>query len=167
MIGRTPGHAARGFSLLEFCVVIAVLVSLVAVLLDRLLYYEELSEKTAVELTLVNIRSGVRYQIADRMVHGRESELEQLLAANPVDWLEKPPPGYAGELAASATASLAAGSWFYDVDNRELGYVPKLDLRLSVEPPGQPLRWRTRGVRSKQAIIEDLSLVAVTRYNWF
>jgi general secretion pathway protein G len=164
-----PRRPARGFSLLELCAVIAVIVSLAALLLDRLLYYQELSEKTAVDLTLLNIRSGVRHQLADKMIRGRETELEQVLLANPVNWLERPPAGYTGEVAASRVRSLQPGSWFYDVERRELGYVPKLDSHLAfVESEAQgTLRWHIRGVRSKNGGVEDLSLVAVTRYSWF
>jgi general secretion pathway protein G len=158
---------SRGSRVLELSAVIAVSATLAGVLLERLLYYQELSEKTAVELTLLNIRSGVRQQIADKMIHARESELEQVLEANPVSWLQKPPPGYAGEISSAGAASLAGGSWFYDADRGELGYVPRLDFHLDLEPGARSLRWRARGVRSKHGGIEDLSLVAVTRYSWF
>src|SRR5436305_622745 len=70
-------------------------------------------------------RSGVRFQIADRMIHGREGDLDRALGANPVNWPRRPPPGHAGEVAAARVAALEPGSWFFDVDRRELGYVPR------------------------------------------
>jgi general secretion pathway protein G len=145
-----------------------VFVSLAAFLLAGLLRYQELGEKTAVDLTLLNIRSGVRHQIADKMIHGREAELEQVLRANPVNWLERPPAGYAGEVAGSRVRSLERGSWFYDVERGELGYVPRLNFHLAFEPEAEgTLRWRTSAVRSKNGGVEDLSLVPVARYSWF
>ena len=166
---RIPAKSRRrGFSLLELCVAIALITFLAGVLLTAMLYYQELAEKTAGELTLLNMRSGVRYQIADKMIHGREAELEQMLSSNPVNWLEQPPPGYVGEVAGEASASLGPGDWFFDTERRELGYVPNLSLHLSFASPAEhSLRWRIRGARSKRGDVQDLSLVSVNAYNWF
>ena len=64
-----------GLSWLEFSVVASVLAVLAGSLLTALLYYEELAEATVVQLTIENIRSGLRYQIADRLVAGRTPEI--------------------------------------------------------------------------------------------
>ena len=164
-----PGKSRRaGFSLLELPVAIGVIALFAGALLTVMLYYQELAEKTAVELTLLNMRSGVRYQIADKMIHGREAELEQVLSSNPVNWLDQPPPGYVGEIAGEAAAYPQAGEWFFDTARRELGYVPRLSFHLSFASPSErALRWRIRGNRSKKGDIQDLSLVSVTSYTWF
>ncbi len=165
---KSPAAHRRGFSLLEMCVAIAIISAFAGALLSTALYYQELAEKTTVDLTLLNMRSGVRYQIADKMIQGREAELEQVLGSNPVRWLDQPPPGYVGEIRDEATASLDAGAWFFDTGRRELGYVPRLTLHLSfAQPFEQSLRWRIRGSRSKKGDIQDLSLVSVTEYRWF
>ena len=166
---RRPGLArSGGFSLLELCFAIVLVSAAAGTLLRATLFSQELAEKTVMELTLLNMRSGVRLQIADKMIHGREAELDQVVASNPVNWLEKPPPGYVGEVDTAASGSLKPGDWFYDTERKELGYIPKLTDHLGVEAsPARGLRWRMRGVRSKQGDIEDLSLVSVTRYTWF
>src|SRR3989304_9348997 len=85
-----------GLPWLEFAVVAAVLAVLAGSLLTALLYYEELAEATVVELTIENVRSGLRYQIADRLVAGRTPEIGQLLGANPGSGVGRSPGGYAG-----------------------------------------------------------------------
>ena len=109
-------YRQTGLTWLEFSVVASVLAVLAGSLLTALLYYEELAEATVVQLTIQNIRSGLRYQIADRLVAGRTSEIGQLLGANPVSWLERPPDGYVGIVRTGSVRSLPAGSWFYDID---------------------------------------------------
>ena len=53
----------RGYSLLEFLIA-SVIISLVAVfLLERLLTYQEYAEQAAMELTVTNMRSGLRLQV--------------------------------------------------------------------------------------------------------
>ena len=158
-----------GLTWLEFSVVASVLAVLAGSLLTALLYYEELAEATVVQLTIENIRSGLRYQIADRLVAGRTPEIGQLLGVNPVSWLERSPDGYVGTVRTGSVRSLPAGSWFYDIDRGEIGYLPKLSFHLVAEPGGRAtLRWRMQALRSAMpGDVEGLMLVAVTPYRWF
>ena len=163
-----PAHQA-GLSWLEFSVVAAVMAVVAGSLLTALFYYEELAEAAVVQLTVRNIRSGLRYQIADRLVQGRESEMAQLLAANPVTWLESAPDGYVGNVRNFDVGSLPRGSWFYDEDRGEVGYVPRHSLYLSL-PFGESaiLRWRVQALRSSSPReVEGLMLVSSTPYRWF
>ena len=137
-----------------------------------MLYYQELAEKTAVELTILNVRSGMRFAIAEGMIRGSGAKATDMLQANPLGWLEKPPPGYAGEVGSGAVGSLPSGSWFFDSERREFGYLPRLGFHLAIEPAGKvaadpAIRWRVRGSRAKNGDVEDVSLVPVTRYRWF
>lgn len=164
------GHVRQtGLTWIEFSVVASVLAVLAGSLLTALLYYEELAEATVVHLTIENIRSGLRYQIADRLVAGRTPEIGQLLGANPVSWLERSPDGYVGTVRTGSVRSLPAGSWFYDIDRGEIGYVPKLSFHLVAESGGRAtLRWRMQALRSSTAgEVEGLMLVAETPYRWF
>ena len=165
---RRGGHIRQtGLSWLEFSVVASVLAVLAGTSLTALLYYEELAEATAVQLTIENMRSGLRYQIADRLVAGRT--IGQLLEANPVSWLERSPDGYVGIVRTGSVRSLPAGIWFYDIDRGEIGYVPKLSFHLVWETGERSnLRWRMQALRtSAPKEVEDLTLVAVTPYRWF
>lgn len=155
-----------GLTWFELSVVASVLAGS---LLTALLYYEELAEATVVQLTIENIRSGLRYQIADRLVAGRTPEIGPLLGANPVSWLERSPDGYVGIVRTGSVRSLPAGSWFYDIDRGEIGYVPTLSFHLVAEPGGRAiLRWRMQALRSPTpGEVEGLTLAVVTPYRWF
>jgi hypothetical protein len=159
-----------GLTLLEFSVVAAVVAAIAGSLLIALLYYEELAEAMVVKLTVQNVRSGLRYQIADRLVAGRTREMGQLLRDNPVSWLDSMPEGYVGMVRTDAVQRLPAGSWFYDVDRGEVGYVPKLSFYLAMEPPESEkiLRWRMQALRlSPPWEVEGLMLETVSPYRWF
>jgi len=134
-----------------------------------ILYYKELEESMSVRLTILNMTSGLRYQIADRLIHSRTTEFAQLLDENPVAWLERPPLGYVGIVRHGAVSSLARGSWFYDTDRGELGYVPELSFHLTMEGGGTPpLRWRVQGLRMpRPGEVEGLMIASITPYRWF
>jgi hypothetical protein len=158
-----------GLAWLEFSVVAVVLSVLAGSLLTALLYHEELAEAAVVQLTVQNIRSGLRYQIADRLVGGRTSRTGELLEANPMSWVESSPEGYVGSVRTADIRSLPKGSWFYDVDRAELGYIPRRSFYLSIEGGEERmLRWRVKALRSDVPWeVEGLMVVAVTPYRWF
>ena len=158
-----------GLTWLEFSVVAVVLSVFAGSLLTALLYYEELGEAAVVQLTVQNVRSGLRYQIAERLVQGRAWDMGELLRANPLSWVASSPDGYAGSVRNAEVGSLPKGSWFYDADRAELGYIPKLTFHLTVER-GEPmlLRWRMTALRSDVPWeVEGLMLVTVSPYRWF
>lgn len=161
-----PG-AQHGLALLEFAVSASIYALLAGSFLGVVLYYEELGEKTGVELTVLNMRSGIRYQIADRMINGNINELATLNAGNPVQWLERPPADYVGELRADAPDSVGKGSWYFDLVQRELRYRPRLRSHLS--PDLSLLRWKVMPIYSPGSArsIESLILVDVEPYRWF
>jgi general secretion pathway protein G len=161
---RTP--QIRGFTMLEFSVVAAIFTVLAGSALSALLYYEELGEKTEVQLTILNIRAGLRYQLAERMMKGRMHELPALSRANPVAWLERPPAGYAGELAGSEAEPLRRGTWYFDTGRSELRYRPRLRNFLGTDQPW--LRWRAVPVQaSGRDEPESVAFIEVEPQPWF
>jgi hypothetical protein len=157
----------RGINRLEFAVSVAVICIAATVLLGSALYYEELAEKTEVELTMRNIRDGLRYQVADRMIRGRMGELAALEGGNPVRWLEHPPRNYVGERRAANLENPGKGEWCFDPDLKELRYRPRLRSYLAPELP--VLRWRVAAVFGTDGnrSIESLALVNLEPYRWF
>jgi len=158
-----------GLTWLEFAIVAAVLSVLAGSLLSALLYYEELGEAAVVQLTVENVRSGLRYQIADRLIQGRARDMGELLGVNPISWLASPPDGYVGSVRNTDVESLPKGSWFYDSDRAELGYIPKHSFHLSVDRGGPTiLRWQVRALKADvPREVEGVMLATVTPYRWF
>jgi hypothetical protein len=164
--GRT-GQA--GLTWLEFSIVAVVLSVLAGSLLTALLYYEELAEAEVVKLTVQNVRSGLRYQIAERVIQGRTRDMGELLRANPLAWVASSPDGYVGSVRNADIGSLSKGSWFYDTERGELGYIPKLSFHLSMaHSRPKILCWQVRALKSGVPWeLEGVTLVTVTPYEWF
>ena len=162
-----------GASFVEFAVSIALMGIVVGVLLERALYYQEYAEKTAMESTAENIRTGLRYKVADLILANRMSEIPTLADENPMNWLGKRPPNYLGELE-SAPADEAKGQWHFDKRNRELVYT--VNNRRHFSPSlYRDFRVRYRVMRVSAGAVTDssptagtwVSLVLVAEYGWF
>ncbi len=168
MLRRRPSaRSERGISRLEFAVAASVVGIAATVLLGYALYYEELAEKTEVELTVRNIRAGLRYQVADRMIQGRTAELAAFDGGNPVRWLERPPRNYAGERRAANLEGPDRGEWCFDPDWKELRYRPR--LRSNLSPDLAVLRWRVATLYTPDGNrnAESLALITLEPYRWF
>lgn len=112
----------RGFTLFELLVVAVMLGILALFLLDRVLTYQEMAEKATTEMTIMNMRTGLRYQIAELLVSNQENKMAGLVGENPVKWLERAPPNYLGELKKPNWDEIPPGSWYFDLSRRELCY---------------------------------------------
>jgi prepilin-type N-terminal cleavage/methylation domain-containing protein len=137
---RPPSFRAwslvRGFTLLEL-VVVACLVGIFAtVALDRLLRYQEVAEKTAMEATIGAIRSAQTLQLASRILHGGLASVPGMEEQNPIDWLAQPPAAYLGTLQDPSVAEIPKGSWYFDLKNKELVYRPQHTRYLLPGPDG-------------------------------
>ncbi len=110
----------RGFSLLEFCIVVVVLSVVLVCFFDRVQMYQEMAEKTAAEVTAVNMRTGLRYRVAEMLLHHQEREIGGLVGSNPIKWLDLPLQNYAGEFGPDQSAQVAPGSWYFNLDKGEM-----------------------------------------------
>ena len=163
-----------GASFVEFAVSIALMGIVVGVLLERVLYYQEYAEKAAMESTAENIRTGLRYKVADLILANRASEIPSLADENPMNWLGERPPNYLGELE-SAPADEAKGKWHFDKRNRELVYT--VNNRRHFSPSlYRDFSVRYRVMRISAGAVTDsspksagtwVSLVLVAEYGWF
>ncbi|MEK6208768.1 MAG: hypothetical protein AABM64_00125 [Pseudomonadota bacterium] len=163
-----------GASFVEFAVCMALIGIFVCVLLERALYYQEYAEKTAMESTAENIRTGLRYKMADLILANRVSEIATLADENPMNWLAERPPNYLGELD-SAPANEPKGQWYFDKRNRELVYTVN-NRRYFSQSTYRDFSVRYRAMRVSAGAVTDsspnftgtwVSLVLVAEYGWF
>ena len=76
-----------GASRLELVVSIVLVGIFATVFLERTLYYQEYAEMTAMEMTVANMRTGLRYKVAELIMNNRMSEIATLADENPMTWL--------------------------------------------------------------------------------
>lgn len=124
----------RGFTLIELVVVICIVALLFGIALDRLMRYQELGERTAMEQNLAAINVALSMKFAALVAAGRGSAIEKEVGANPVDLLARPPANYLGALYAPEPETLPRQSWYYDRQSGELVYVPSRARYLTAPP---------------------------------
>jgi general secretion pathway protein G len=141
---RAPALSrTRGFTLIELIVVISVVALLTAVALDRLLRYQELGERTAVEQTIASINSALTLKFAAYIAMGQPQAVAGEVGKNPVNLLERPPSDYLGELYSPNIKSLPRPTWYFDRQAGELVYLPHRNRYLTLsEGPPEALRFR-------------------------
>jgi len=157
-----------GATRLEIIVVVIILSLLAGWLLHTMRFYQELTEKTVVENSILNLRSGLRFRVADLIIRGEAEKQAALARTNPVLLAERPPAGYIGEM--RGAGNLPPGSWYYEQDRAELVYIPKLNghllLRDSRQPENPVLRWQIKPSGGGGAgVAVDIELL--TPYDWF
>ena len=134
----SPQHS-KGFTLIELIVVITVIVILIGVFLPRVWFYQEQAEKAAMEQVGGALQSALLMQYGHLLAGGRESEVQNLVTENPTHWLMQEPGNYAGEFYGMTPAAISPGNWAFDLQTRELIYVP---YRTDYFVPGSDgLKW--------------------------
>jgi general secretion pathway protein G len=167
----------RGFSLFDLVVSISLISVLIGVFAQRFLYLQEFAEKTAMEMTVMNMRTGLRYKLAELMVTGQSAHVADLLEENPIRWLDVPPENYAGEFVDPSKAEIKAGSWYYDQGRRLLVFRLNLHAHFKNDEPLPELRFKVSGVGAEKKharspareapLMTGLGLVAVKPVAWF
>jgi len=114
----------RGFTLIELIVVICIVALLFGIALDRLMRFQELGERTAMEQNVAAINVALTMKFAALVASGRGGVIEKELGANPVDLLARPPENYLGALFMPSADLLPPRSWYYDRASGDLVYVP-------------------------------------------
>lgn len=131
---RAAPLKARGFTLIELIVVICVVALLFGVALDRLMRFQELGERTAMEQNIAAINVALTLKFAALIASGRPQAIEKEVGANPVDLLARPPQDYLGALFMPSAEHLPPRSWFYDRASGDLVYMPGR-TRYLTDPP--------------------------------
>jgi general secretion pathway protein G len=133
---------ARGFTLVELLVVVSIVALSVGLGLERLLKYQELGERAAVEQNLAVINTALTLRFAAYVISGNPSAVEADVGSNPVRFLERPPDGYLGELDGVDPKTLPRASWYFDRATGELTYLPARRRYLSSGAPPEILHFR-------------------------
>lgn len=169
----------RGFTLFELVGIIVIASVIVITLLNRFYYYQEIAEKTVMEMTVMNMRSGLRLRIAELKMQGRMGEASQLMQENPMTWLETLPANYMGQVTDSKPTDLLPGSWYFDTGRQELVYRAQHDTFLKITQDGgrdreTAIRFRVTAMKHTQGKdtntthkAEGIALIPVTGYHWF
>ena len=113
-----------GFTLIELMVVICVVALLFGVALDRLMRFQELGERTAMEQNIAAINVALTMKFAALVASGRPRAIESEVGANPVNLLARPPQNYLGALFMPPAEQLPARSWYFDRASGDLVYMP-------------------------------------------
>ena len=161
-------HARRGggFSLFELVVALTVLAVLGFFLLKGIAYVQEAAEQTAMERTVSALEFGLRYEAASRVASGRQRDKAELARLNPMQWLARPPENYLGELPQPPEAAKARGSWYFDLEKREVVYRLRLDEHFrSARKGSNELRWQV--VTEGPEATGGAALRLLTPYEWF
>lgn len=164
-----------GLPLLEISVVASVAAILISVFLHYSLYYVELSEKSAMDLLVTHMRSGLRLEKARLYSKGAESDIQKLENANPILWLKNPPSNYLGERIDISPTAIPPGQWVFIPTDHTLYYQPQRNQHLYVgaAPYLGPIQFRTRSISntaktSANANIQaDVELATLSTYDWF
>jgi prepilin-type N-terminal cleavage/methylation domain-containing protein len=113
--------AARGFTFLEFVVVIIVIAILAGFALDRLLPLIGRAERASFLQVRTELQSALMLEAADRITRGESATLPEIVAINPMTMLLDPPANYRGTVQA-AVRELERASWYYDEGRERLVY---------------------------------------------
>lgn len=160
----------KGATLFELAVALTLIVAFAAVLLDRLLYLQEMAEKTRMEQTVIAIKAGLRFKMAAMLIEGRERELGKLLVENPVNWLENPPANYVGERIFPYQDEVLPGNWYYDGTDRALVYVANRCEHFQADRSGKKdIRFRVTPSHALRegGTVEGVTITATRVYRWF
>ena len=110
-----------------------------AVFLERVLYYQELAERTVMVLTVNNVNSALNVRRAYGALKGQASNDP---APNPFGLAGMSPGNFLGELDSPNLAALERGRWVFDRTRRELIYLPRLRRGLETADPDGAIRFR-------------------------
>jgi len=113
----------RGFTLLELIVVITIIVFLMGLFMNRMMFYQEQAEKTAMVQVVGTIQSALTLQYGEMLTRGKPYDVAALARDNPMNWLQKRPRNYSGEFYDPTPQAVVPGNWMFDLKSRDLIYV--------------------------------------------
>ncbi|HKQ30056.1 MAG TPA: prepilin-type N-terminal cleavage/methylation domain-containing protein [Burkholderiales bacterium] len=167
----------RGFSLLEFVVVIVIVSVLLVIAISRLLVLQVDAERVAMETVTGTLRSAIGIKVAESLVKHQIRDLGLLEGSNPMDRLAEFPRNYLGEFDNTDPRALENGNWYFDRSSRVLVYVVRNDSFFEGGLPDPPrarfavqLVYTDRNANGRFDAtidsVEGLRLAALEPYQW-
>jgi hypothetical protein len=133
-----------------------VLVSVaLGVFLERMLFYMELAERSAMEVTVMNVNSALAVRSAQAMMTGHAMPA----GADPFELAGSSPPNFLGALASPDLASVQRGVWLFDSDRKELLYLPRFRRELTTSDPDQAIRYHAVADGKTTKLVPTLKFV--------
>lgn len=161
----------RGFTLIELVIVICLVGVLASIFFKRVLFYQEMAEKAAMQQVVGALQTALILEFGHRMASG--SGLNNVSKENPMDWLMQKPANYVGELSAFNPTLIERGNWVFDKGKHELIYLPDhTEYFVPAKNEGKWIRYRTRLVyepsyRDKKIMgLAGVIISPVEPYQW-
>jgi hypothetical protein len=151
----------RRLSRLELAVYASVVAVLLAVFLERVLYYMELAERSSMEATVSNVNSALNVMLAYNALNGRPGDDRSVAQHSPFALVTMSPTNFHGEIDAPRLDGLERGYWVFDRSGRELIYLPRLHRGLRTADPEAAIRFRLLLRQGK-----GYMLVPTSTYEW-
>jgi prepilin-type N-terminal cleavage/methylation domain-containing protein len=123
---------ARGFSLFELAITVAVIGILAGALLSRVRLYQEQAERVAMENVVGVLRSALNMKAGQLAAQGRTHELSKLLTMNPMDLLAQKPANYGGEYYSPQKGKISPGNWYFNRKLLLLVYIARTGATVQV-----------------------------------
>lgn len=125
LVSVAPPQRCRGlgFTLFEFAVSMVIFATLVAVLLDRIWFYQQQAEQAGVRKLVANMQSALSNRLLAAQARGVPADRNALARENPISWLERTPGNYGGEGEHLTNKELPGGLWYFDRAQHRLIYV--------------------------------------------
>ena len=170
-----PQSSGRGFTLIEMLIVISLVGILASMLFSRILFYQEMAEKAAVQQVVSALKTALVLEYGHRMTLNLGSDINNIKTENPMEWLSQKPNNYAGEFDLIKPGVIEPGSWSFERNSHELVYVPNHDEYLSPPQDGfKRIRFHTRftydshrGAQGKGAkVFTGVIFTPVEPYQW-
>ena len=108
--------------MIELVITLALISVLAGLLLERMVYYQEIAEKASMEQVAADLRSSVNLRAAELVLDNRFAELDELVLKNPFELLAQKPQNYLGVLDAPSPEGVPGGKWYFDKRSKEVVY---------------------------------------------
>lgn len=161
-----------GLTLVDFAVSVIIALILLGIFVNRMQFYQEHAEKTAMEGIVATLASAFSLQYGQLLTRGKPGDAVALKNANPMNWLTEKPKNYSGEFFDPAAGRIEAGNWFFDLKSRELVYVVRNRAHFKVDQTGLArvrfhVETSDRLLSAAGAGSTGLKFKVVEPYEWF